>query len=463
MKANSNDIDQLNSDVIKAYNEGNLTSEERHRVEKLMLENELYADAVEGLEQFSDLELHLEDLDQRIDARLNRETKTMFWTTTRKLAAAITLLLISTISYQLLKVSPDTAELSEAKNAEPTDKSGFVAKDSSEDDSTLDQFMANARDTTTKEYKRMENPVSSGSELAKIDAADTEGGSEVQKAITNLDTQSIFSDQTTVAKIEDLPKIESNALGESLEAKSLKPANASLRSEQSNSAIGRVAGMQIKPSVITSISGTVFSDIDGSPLSNVIVTEKGTQNQIATTTNGKFVLPLTMSKSVLSFKSQGYEAVEIDMNDTTPLSIVLVPDFESRDSISKINAILDSNLNNDERKSLTEVKILPGPMPKDRPALPANGIKTFDRYLQESLVYPEAAKSKRVRGRVIIEFTVEEDGSTSNHKILRSLGYGCDEEAIRLIKEGPVWQPKIENGATVQTVIKKTIRFRPKK
>ncbi|NNF20465.1 MAG: energy transducer TonB, partial [Saprospiraceae bacterium] len=60
-----------------------------------------------------------------------------------------------------------------------------------------------------------------------------------------------------------------------------------------------------------------------------------------------------------------------------------------------------------------------------------------------------------------VEFNVGIDGTISNLEISSSLGYGCDEEAIRLIQEGPGWRPAIRNGSFVTERVRVAVRFNP--
>ncbi len=67
----------------------------------------------------------------------------------------------------------------------------------------------------------------------------------------------------------------------------------------------------------------------------------------------------------------------------------------------------------------------------------------YAQYVSENLRYPEAAISANVEGSVKVIFTVNADSTVSDFIVLQGIGHGCDEEAIRLIKEGPKWIPKM--------------------
>jgi TonB family protein len=71
--------------------------------------------------------------------------------------------------------------------------------------------------------------------------------------------------------------------------------------------------------------------------------------------------------------------------------------------------------------------------------MPKGGLKKFYRYIAKSLRYPPLAKKRGIEGKVYIQFMIEKDGSLTNFKILKGLGYGCDEEVIRVMKAAPKW------------------------
>jgi len=65
------------------------------------------------------------------------------------------------------------------------------------------------------------------------------------------------------------------------------------------------------------------------------------------------------------------------------------------------------------------------------------GEKKLMSYLGENISYPETAKNAKVSGRVFITFVIEKDGSVNEVKLLRGIGSGCDEEALRVISSMP--------------------------
>lgn len=87
------------------------------------------------------------------------------------------------------------------------------------------------------------------------------------------------------------------------------------------------------------------------------------------------------------------------------------------------------------------------------------GIASFARYLQRNLKYPAAAQRANVQGRVYVQFVINTDGSVQDVQVIKSVGFGCDEEAIRLIKSGPRWNPGRQSGRTVRSRFTQPITF----
>lgn len=82
------------------------------------------------------------------------------------------------------------------------------------------------------------------------------------------------------------------------------------------------------------------------------------------------------------------------------------------------------------------------------------------RYLQENLKYPQMARESGIQGRVFVTFVVERDGSITDVKILRGIGGGCDEEAIRVIQNMPKWVPGKQRGKPVRVQFNMPILFK---
>jgi protein TonB len=87
------------------------------------------------------------------------------------------------------------------------------------------------------------------------------------------------------------------------------------------------------------------------------------------------------------------------------------------------------------------------------------GEKALQEYLKDNLQYPESAKEAGIQGRVFVTFVVESDGTIRDVKVLRGIGGGCDEEAVRVVKEMPEWKPGMQRGKPVRVQYNLPIKF----
>jgi TonB family protein len=87
------------------------------------------------------------------------------------------------------------------------------------------------------------------------------------------------------------------------------------------------------------------------------------------------------------------------------------------------------------------------------------GSKALKDFIAANLVYPAEALEKRVEGSVIVEYDITDNGTVLNPRVLKGIGYGCDDEALRLI--GMLRFEKVKNrGLRVKVTTKTTIHFR---
>lgn len=78
------------------------------------------------------------------------------------------------------------------------------------------------------------------------------------------------------------------------------------------------------------------------------------------------------------------------------------------------------------------------------------GMAAWAKFIQRNLKYPYAAQENAIQGKVYLSFVVEKDGSITDVNVIRGIGYGCDEEALRVIKKSPRWKPGTQNNQAVR-------------
>ena len=96
---------------------------------------------------------------------------------------------------------------------------------------------------------------------------------------------------------------------------------------------------------------------------------------------------------------------------------------------------------------------------EDQPQFPG-GEEARQRFLEDNLRYPTMAREAGIQGTVFVTFVVETDGSVTDVRILRGIGGGCDEEAVRVVEMMPRWEPGRQRGQPVRVQFNMPIRFR---
>lgn len=87
------------------------------------------------------------------------------------------------------------------------------------------------------------------------------------------------------------------------------------------------------------------------------------------------------------------------------------------------------------------------------------GPSAWVEFLNRTLKYPLSAQRAKVGGRVFVSFVVNTDGSVQDVDILKGVGFGCDEEAIRIIKSMPLWKPGRQSDRAVRSRYTQPITF----
>ncbi|EAY29247.1 energy transducer TonB [Microscilla marina] len=92
-------------------------------------------------------------------------------------------------------------------------------------------------------------------------------------------------------------------------------------------------------------------------------------------------------------------------------------------------------------------------------AAPKGGYTAFYKYVQKNLKYPPQARRIGIEGKVVVQFIIEKDGSLTDIKVLKGIGSGCDEEAVRVLKAAPHWNPGKQRGNPVRVRRALPIKF----
>ena len=96
---------------------------------------------------------------------------------------------------------------------------------------------------------------------------------------------------------------------------------------------------------------------------------------------------------------------------------------------------------------------------ENMPEYPGGFDAMFD-FINANLVYPQEAIDAGIEGRVFVGFVVEKDGSVSSIKLLRGIGYGCDEAAMDVVRKMPKWKPATQRGKPVRVQYQLPLNFK---
>ena len=472
-------IEQLTPELIQAYHSGKLTSSEMHRVELLMLESPLYSEGIEGLESLSneEFDLDIESLSTRID-RITEDQKPGFWTTWKK-AAAVILVLITASGLFYLNQPPDlpTKELSALKK--PSEK---VTGDSLSNDLQANEEIETEPSSPSKKVDPQvikptivvpEKELITDQEKAPLEKPlrTKSEAIEALPAPRSLTIAKLGVDKKRDSLVIQPPELKSGDKRESIQALiSAESSKRKLETDPLRSSL--VAESKTSDLVTTSVKGTVTGSDDGLPLPQVTILQKGTVNGTQTNRNGEFNFESLQPNTTLVIRYLGYVTQEVEVGNKREINIKLSPDATSLGEVVVTGVAAATPAKKLPFSTTTieggaidgsRAKTNVGSTQSSSKAKPVNGFAKFRRYLKKSLRYPEAAKPLKIRGQVTVEFRLSSTGELFDFRIIKGLGSGCDEEAIRLIREGPKWNPKTigADKTPVLSIVTVKVRFRP--
>ena len=129
-----------------------------------------------------------------------------------------------------------------------------------------------------------------------------------------------------------------------------------------------------------------------------------------------------------------------------PVSFVLSPGSEAVVLSQKSNPITTSAA--DIAASAHPDR--PAVVAPDHPAQPVGGTQVFFDWIEKNQKYPALARQRKIEGKVMVEFIVQRDGSLTDARVIRKMGSGLDDEALRLIKAAPKWEPAAFEGKPIK-------------
>lgn len=167
-------------------------------------------------------------------------------------------------------------------------------------------------------------------------------------------------------------------------------------------------------------------------------------NQAAITDHPKPEEPKIRKQEVIIRNPDPDKIIEIDNNETPDSVSFAAPD----DQVQLPPAPSEKPIDDNEPWTFAEIE-----------PTPVHGLSKFYEQISRELKYPRQARQRNVEGQVIVQFVVSKTGELTDFTILRSLGAGCDEEAIRVLSKTK-WEPGRQRGKPVRVRMAMAIHFR---
>jgi TonB family protein len=425
---------------IERYLRGEMTPAEMHALEKEALQDPFLSEALEGIDQ-SGSENFLFDLNQlksSVYQKTNRRKPRIIsmWNLSLGIAASLLLLAVASIyiinainqqqksnALAMKETAPAEAPKNQADDANAD--SVHVAAEAKEQPEERETVRELKPAGNRPVQPPLENPNTAGPPVLDNERAQVEREAQSQPIqAEGNDLVFILKDST----VSETPAVVS----------------ASERKKQNVASRAEMRSGLAKPAARV-IHGTVTSAEDGGALPGVNVLVKGTSIGTVTDAEGNYEIPLGDPGQNLVFGFIGMKTIEAAPGDTADLDVQLTPDYSQLSEVV-VTGYGAAPRTNDNSAPLEFAE-------------PQGGRQAFQQYLEEKLHYPEQALENKVEGRVTVQFTVGTNGQLEDFKIIKGLGFGCDDEVIRLIKEGPAWSPSKRNAQPVPEKVKVRLKF----
>lgn len=166
-------------------------------------------------------------------------------------------------------------------------------------------------------------------------------------------------------------------------------------------------------------------DIDGKPVIGAAILIRGTKKGSVTDPEGLFRMKDVPVGSWIDVMYVGFKTVSMQVTKANASKLSFVMEKENA-SNGKVFDVVE------------QMPQFPGGMP------------ALMKWLQDNMKYPKEAQDAKQQGRVIVSFVVEKDGSITNVRVVKSVTPALDEEAIRVVKAMPKWNPGMQNGEPVR-------------
>lgn len=413
---------------IQRYHSGQMSPQEMHLLEKAALDDPFLADALEGYAFTTTPVQDMAEIRERLKQRTNTPRTIPLFTRYPWLrAAAIIIFIVGAgwLAWQFsfspkekIAIQPPTTQ-EKAQQSDPQSETKAPGTDSATTPvpTATEQ---DARETVTAN-NRQTSPVTPD----RTTAVTRSQAKPVQSAPAYY--------QTTPAEQENVAALRKDVSKEDAANNKYEHAYRQ-RNAQSNE-----SGPSQQP--LNLYNGRVV-DAQSNAIPFATISNARDRNMVVTDKDGYFILKSSDTTLDATVSAAGYEVNRLQLDNNRANTVILKEDKAALEEV-----VVTSAYGNQKKKETMQTRKVTDTLE------PAEGWPYFDDYIARSLQTRTDQELESVSGEVKLSFEVNRNGEPVNIRVEKSLCPRCDEEAIRLLKEGPRWKKKKNKKGKV------TIRF----
>jgi hypothetical protein len=405
---------------IARYHRGEMSAAERHAMEKAALDDPFLADAIEGYAFSKAPEQELAALRSALDKKTQKERAGVFFMSGSKkntlLKIAAMFVLLAGLGLLIVKTSLNdkTNDLATLPVKDPvTDTVPAMVKNTQEDTNAVVARPADVKSEYTTTDAISSTATTSARKNASAGSYRYDNANNSRKLPENKTNQqsSLSNEIATADKISTQSETESKD-EEKIAAVSAAPEKRALPPSAMNG--------------VKEIRGSVTNEI-GQPLPYASVTVNGTRTRALTDKEGNFNLKVADTTALLSANAAGYEVAFVPVNNAANNVIVL------KESPALSEVVVTGQAQG-RKKAPAKLIVESGDLE------PEDGWIQYNEYVEARLKPIETNAKSKQRREVSLTFDVNENGEPINITVENSQCTQCNEEAIKLLKEGPKWK-----------------------
>ncbi len=160
---------------------------------------------------------------------------------------------------------------------------------------------------------------------------------------------------------------------------------------------------------------------------------------------------LSLSDQVVVDEEQTSTEEEEKADEVAPPPLLVT---ETEETPEALDRLVEEEEKKDEKPEDQPMRVA-----EQAPLFPG-GMMQLMKWLTKNLKYPESARKAKISGKVVVAFMVNTDGSVSDVRLLKTVEPSLDNEALRVVRMMPKWEPGISNGKVSRTLVHLPIVFK---